>query len=269
VIDPDTASRLRFTATELEEYEACPQKFYLKRVKDIAEYHPTGASLPKELSAADRGTLAHSAMQKLLINQDSSIDEIVKVTFREAGYGLEDLPEAYSSITSMLETFRDSELWPQFQTADELYIEAPFSFGFSSAEQKTDAASVIEGTVDALLIDSNGRTKLVDFKTGQARSEPYEFQLGIYSLATKAWRGMLPEAVYLYFMDSGKHVELPVEKLAEASEARLGKVIDGIIHSKFNRWEEVNCGACGVYWTCAQRTESVATALPAPILPDE
>ncbi|MDA0841717.1 MAG: UvrD-helicase domain-containing protein [Planctomycetota bacterium] len=259
VIDPDTAGRLRFTVTELEEYDACPHKFYLKRVKDIAEYHPTGATLPKELSAADRGTLAHSAMQKLLTTRGRNIDELVKVALREAGYGLDDLPEAYSSITSMLERFRDSELWPQFQAAEELYIEAPFSFGLPSADRQIDGASVVEGTVDALLIDSNGRTKLVDFKTGQARSEPYEFQLGIYSLAIKAWRGMLPEAVYLYFMDSGKHVELQVEQLADASEARLIEVIAGIANTKFERWKDANCGSCGVYWTCSQRTESVPT----------
>jgi ATP-dependent helicase/nuclease subunit A len=269
VIDPDTASRLRFTATELEEYDACPHKFYLKRVKDIAEFHPTGASLPKELSAADRGTLAHNAMQKLLTNQGSSIDDIVKVAFREAGHGLEDLPEAYSSITSMLETFRVSELWPQFKEADELFLEAPFSFSTPGMGEQSDVSFVVEGTVDALLVDGNGRPKLVDFKTGQARSEPYEFQLGIYSLAIKAWRGMLPEAVYLYFMDSGKHVELPVETLSKASEARLRKVIDGIVHSKFKRWEDVNCGACGVYWTCSQRTESVVDSLSALIHPNE
>ena len=259
IINPDVASRLRFTVTELEEYDACPQKFYLKRVKDIAEYHPTGSVLPQELSAADRGTLAHRAMQKLLTNQ-GSIPDAVEVAFREAGHGLDDFPNTFSSVTSMLETFLAAETWSEFREAHELYLETPFSFCPPGVGQP-DQTFVVEGTVDALLVDSEGRAKLVDFKTGQARSEPYTFQLGIYSLGIRAWKGALPESVWLYFMESGRNVELPVKQLASECESRLSEVIEGIIRSEFDRSPDANCGSCGVYWNCTQRNEPAVNSL--------
>jgi ATP-dependent helicase/nuclease subunit A len=282
VFRPDTSRRRRFTVTELEEYDACPHKFYLKRVRDLAEYHWTvpGAlrlGLPEsgsaqrrehasqegalggmelDLSPAERGTIAHRAVQRLLTIRNLPLEVLVKDCLREARIALPTHSRAFEDTCGILRRSQGTELWQRLAAAQRLEVEAPFSFRVATGLAPQTAGVAVEGALDVVASEETGQSLLADFKTGSARPDAYSFQIGLYCLALEATRGQAPGTAALYYLDRGATELLNVADLLAESKQQLVQAVRGILQSEFDRKAQVGCSGCGLFWACDQRIEA-------------
>jgi len=256
VFEPDTSRRHRLTVTELDEYDSCPHRFYLKRVRDLAEYHWTAAGAAGlELSVVERGTLAHRAVQKLLAARDVELEVLVEDCLQEEGIAPAEHADSSRDICKMLSRFQQAELWPRLLGAERVETEVPFSIRVPVEPGEDETGVVVEGAIDVIGTGSDGETVLVDFKTGSGRSEKYGFQIGIYVLAVEAMRGAAPATAALYYLDRGRTELFDVQKLLSETRGKLDRAIRGILEAEFDRPLQVDCSGCGLSWTCEQQTE--------------
>ena len=260
--EPDTKSRQRFTVTELAEYVECPQRFYLKRVRDMSEYH--WARIGKRghtLSAAERGSAAHRALEKLVANPDATLDDLVSGCLREQGLSFATESGVVTDICRMLHICRETEVWPLLAESAHVEMEAPFSFVFKGAseDERLPHEIVIEGAIDAVSHQEDGGLVVIDFKTGVSRPVRYRFQIGVYSLALEAAFGKPPAKAILYYLDSGKVSEIDTAGLIQETRPQLHSAAGGILEGRFDRLNEVDCSGCGVFWCCDQRDDTEKT----------
>jgi CRISPR/Cas system-associated exonuclease Cas4 (RecB family) len=273
---PDTSRRRRFTVTELEEYDACPHKFYLKRVRDLAEYHwtvpgalrlgllepGTGQPAPEDasggveldLSPAERGTIAHRAVRRLLTLRNVPLEVLVQDCLREARIATSTHSQALDDVCGLLRRFQETELRRRLLAAQRLEVEAPFSFRVPAGPSQQGV--VVEGALDVVAGEATGQSLLADFKTGSARPDAYRLQIGLYCLALEATRGQAPATAVLYYLDRGATEPLNVSDLLRESRQRLDGAITGILASEFDREAQVGCSGCGLFWACEQRIQA-------------
>lgn len=107
---------------------------------------------------------------------------------------------------------------------------------------------VLRGQID-LWYERDGELVLVDFKTDRNESpEAYALQLRFYALALERYLGRLPDRAVLFYLRSGRAVEisLSASELAGAVQA-LRELLDAQERMVFPLREGEHCGRCEFY----------------------
>ncbi|MFC5467096.1 helicase-exonuclease AddAB subunit AddA [Cohnella suwonensis] len=211
---PDNPAEERM-AGEATSEDGAPDRlstFRLRRPRFMSE---------KRLTAAERGTAYHLAMQHLPLGPDfrsehvsGLLDGLVerRILSGEQRHGIDD-----ASIAA----FRESALCERMRASAKVWREVPFTLGMDAADAYPKAMPfgsgetvIIQGVIDCLF-DEDGGLVLVDYKTDELRgggakeaAEKHRFQVEKYGEAVERIVGKPLKEAYVYFFDGGQAVRL-------------------------------------------------------------
>ncbi|MCI3919687.1 helicase-exonuclease AddAB subunit AddA [Paenibacillus sp. TRM 82003] len=176
----------------------------------------------KGLTPVERGVAYHAAMQHLPLVDGLTEDDVTRLlsdmTLREL---ITEEQRAAVDAAAIL-GFAHSEPGRRLLEARWVRRELPFSVGLPASEvygmetvgglpldEATAAEKVlVQGVIDCLFEDADGRMIIVDYKTDtlyegrlEALTEQYRLQLAVYSRAVELSLGRRVDEKYLYFFD--------------------------------------------------------------------
>ncbi len=220
----------KLTATELKgrfaDYEAAEEA----ETPEFIEKHQYPASRPcfitskTTLTATERGTALHLAMQYIDYNKCGSADTVAAELKRLREHNFLSAKQADVIHPTKISAFFASELGARILNADKLYREFKFSMlvkagdYFSGDGNGTISAAdddiLFQGVIDCCF-EENGLLYIVDFKTDvvteqtiEAKKDTYDAQLSAYAQAMERMTGLLVKSKILYFFELNKSVEI-------------------------------------------------------------
>ncbi len=214
--------------TALVTYARCPKRFYWSYVRP----------LPRRGSAAARiGTVFHSWLEQQGKGQITLVDP-------EAYDDREPHPDdgRYQHLRSVYAASRFAERVPAF-------TERPFALVIGD--------TVVQGRIDAIFSESDGRWEIVDWKTGRA-PEPEQadtVQLDLYALAAQEIWGKRAEDLRLTFLFLGGDTPVEISLDAEPASsirARLEATIGSISAQRFEPIVGPTCRFCDFRRDCTE-----------------
>lgn len=192
---------------------------YLFQKKSTIIKRPLFVQQTKKLTQAEIGTIVHTIMQHVPqegFEQKEEVDKFLSTLVSNKLLSEEEVNEVESE---KIVSFFKSPIGKRFKIAKRILRELPFTY--SRKDEKGDA-QIIQGIVDCLMEDEEGRWVLLDYKTDKIlpafQAEPalthemknrYEVQLRIYSEAIESILNIqLSEKVlYLYNAEKEIHFE--------------------------------------------------------------
>ncbi|MBU8919845.1 UvrD-helicase domain-containing protein [Bacillus sp. FJAT-29953] len=156
------------------------------------------------------GTVVHDVFEKAVQGYD--VADYIKIALSK--HGLDE--EKETEVTAYLDQFKNSSLWDELRTADEVLTEVPFTFKVVkghplysqiTVDPKDKHPFYVKGVID-LIYKKNNKWTIVDYKTDRAvHEEDYEklrdFYCSQLSFYKGAWEELTKEAVgqqCLYFL---------------------------------------------------------------------
>ncbi|RAP76720.1 UvrD-helicase domain-containing protein [Paenibacillus montanisoli] len=187
--------------------------FRLRRPKFMEE---------KALTAAERGMVSHLVMQHVPLN-----GEVSEKAVRETVASLQErrmlsAQQAAAVDVAGSAAFFQSEVGLRLLRAQWVRRETPFSCTFpasrvypDASEHLSDEPILIQGVIDCLFQDKEGRLILLDYKTDRITlsrwedaAERHRFQLTLYAEAIRSIIGRAIDECYVFFFDGGQAVKL-------------------------------------------------------------
>lgn len=167
-----------------------------------------------DISAAERGTLTHKALQKIGLEK-RSVEE-VSARLKELSAIIPDGKAGHIDAQGIA-AFLDSDIARRARRSPRRLFEAPFCLKLSARElglAGSDESVIVQGVIDMCFIE-DGQWVVVDYKTdkvekGQepAAAEKYREQLNIYARALEAITGMKVKQSVIYLLSAKKSVLL-------------------------------------------------------------
>lgn len=200
-----------------EEEKEKKRKFDWPRPQFLKEQSDT-------LSAAERGTIMHTAMQHFDIHGDTSFAEIQRQLLHMEQDGIL-LPGQKEVIyIKGMQAFADSAIGHRLCHAARVWRELPFSRMLPAKrffpQVKEDGARVFtQGVIDVLFEEDDGGLVLLDYKTDRS-ADPfkalhrYRIQMELYCEAVKEILRRPVKECFLYLLQSGQLVQVPLDKYA-------------------------------------------------------
>lgn len=220
--DAATATPAKVTATQIQgsaEEEAGVFLLRDKTQEGPAPFHrPRFAQERLGLTAAQRGTAVHTAIQGIRMEETASAPSVAQALDRLTREGYLTPQEAQAVSPAMLADFFSGELGRKMRESESLRREFPFSL-LAPAErffsQGTQGETVLlQGVIDCWWEESDGLT-LLDFKTdrvpapyAEERAEKYRGQMEIYAWALEELTGKPVRREILWFLHAGRGVDL-------------------------------------------------------------
>lgn len=166
----------------------------------------------KKLSGAEFGTLMHKVMQSLDLTGDLSAKGIVAQVDSLACREIIEADHVKLVRTDEIAKFFKTALGKRLLAAKEIYREMPFSRPID-AKQFFDADEKIfvQGIIDLLFKDAQGRWVLLDYKTDRDApdiADRYRIQIDLYAAALEALLKIKISEKYLYLLGNGILVEM-------------------------------------------------------------
>ncbi|MEP6638274.1 MAG: ATP-dependent DNA helicase [Chloroflexota bacterium] len=229
---------------QIDDYLTCPQKYKYAHVLRVplAPHHAIvyGAALHKAVQ------LFHHRHAKGHVMSEDELDEVFDSAWSNEGFMSRDHEEArLTAGRAALRRFREAQLQPD--AVIPTYVEREFSFslggdrvrgrwdrvdvvpaeeGSAPAEDSSAAqsADVVSPTLGML---GPERVTITDYKSSDVRDPAKarqrardSLQLQIYAMGYEAMTGRLPDAIALYFLESGLigKVDVDPKRLAKAKE---------------------------------------------------
>ena len=178
--------------------------------------------------SARRGTATHTFMQFCNLEnlkKNGALAELDRLCEREF---LSEADKARVRVDE-IEKFTRSELFSAMLSAKKLYRELRFNVRldashFTEEEERAEALSgekiLVQGVIDCIIIDGEGRIRLVDYKTDRLTPEEladkslaarklldrHSLQLSYYALAIEQMLGKAPDSVEIYSLPLGESV---------------------------------------------------------------
>ena len=247
-------SKRPFSPTSLEQYAACPYRFYLSALVRLQPLEIPGEL--EELGPLEKGTMAHTAHYELLSELRRDGIEITPTTMPEVLRRLhervmsvakavyDDLKPAIERVwldgVNTLEA--DLREWVQRISRDPDWKPVHFelAFGLRGGDaDKRDAKSTpdpvtlneglqVRGSIDLVERSVHGALRATDYKTGRARAEPgniigggRHLQPVLYALVLeKLFPGEpVKEGRLFYTTQIGEFLSVPTELNAQSREA--------------------------------------------------
>jgi ATP-dependent helicase/nuclease subunit A len=187
-----------------------------------------------------RGQVLHWICERL--REPEQVSQLIEQALERVGVAGTPAAEGLAHLAAVqVEAWVKSPLFERLRSG-RVETEKPFSLEIGGL--------LIEGRIDAVGIDAEGRSLLVDYKTNRVSLEEvpseargYELQMGIYGLAARSLGYPVEEAV-LYFLEPGVEHPVPVDPAAvEARVAELGTLLRGTSLEIADYPQ--NLGACG------------------------
>jgi ATP-dependent exoDNAse (exonuclease V) beta subunit len=105
---------------------------------------------------------------------------------------------------------------------------------------------VLRGQID-VFYEQDGRLIVADYKTGREENpEQYALQLRIYALALERYLGRRPDKALLFYLRSGREVEIALDDL-DSAKAAIGRFLDAQQNLRFDLKEGDHCRRCAFY----------------------
>lgn len=215
------------STTSLVTYARCPKRFYWSHVRP----------LPRRSSAASRiGTVFHAWLEQTGKGQLPLLDA-GEFTEREPGID-----------SGRLARLRDVFGQTRFSGVTPARTEQAFALVVGEV--------IIQGRIDAIFEDEDGRWEIVDWKTGRAPQEvgAERVQLDLYALAAQQIWGKRPEDIrltFLYLGDELAHERSFDVEPAEVLRARVLASLTDIADEKFEPSVGGGCHSCDFLRDCA------------------
>jgi putative RecB family exonuclease len=289
VVPPSGATdkRMSLSPSRASDFQTCPLLYRLRHVDRLPE--PPGVE-------SHRGTLVHAVLERLFDlpasgrTLDAALDllqpqwvgmvadadpDLVDLLFgppenfvrKQSGEPL--LPADDNAIESFLAE-AEKRLRTYFTLEDPSRLEP--------AERELEVAAIVagglqlRGFVDRLDRAPDGRTRVVDYKSGKAPREMFEqkamFQLRCYGLALWRAQGVAPTVLQLLYLGDGKVLRYePDEADLFATERKLAALWQAILRAYDNDdWRprpSAMCGYCSFKSSCPEWGGSLSVAEPA------
>lgn len=176
----------------------------------------------RSLSAAEKGTLYHTALQHMPLDGPLDLAGVNAVLDRlvEAGHLSPSDREALDG--RVIAAFFATGLGKRMISAPEVRRELAFTLGLRAGELYPDCAPqaaeelvLLQGIIDCLFLDREGRLVLLDYKTDRTGgrtdrelAERYRVQLRLYERAVQDIWGRKPDELAVYFFDEARLVLL-------------------------------------------------------------
>ncbi len=207
-------SSISYSALAL--YERCGYRFYVERILGLPQTPGPPPQEPAQvtLSATERGTLVHQALQDV----DLRHPQIP--------------PQLNPEIRPLIDAFIASDLRARLAAATDVRREQPFAFQLGH--------TLITGTFDALATEPDGTTLVVDYKTdrlndrspAEIAERDYAAQRLIYALAALKAGAKQVDVVHLFLEDVTRPVSHSFERkdipeLQTALDRRAAPLLNG------------------------------------------
>ncbi|MDQ0255168.1 ATP-dependent helicase/nuclease subunit A [Evansella vedderi] len=179
----------------------------------------------KALTPAEKGTVMHAMMQHISLSELPTKDSIEKKIFMMIQDELLTKEQGEAIDVEKVEAFFHTGIGKRLLSAQWVEREIPFSIGISASKAfstwsgNAEETVLMQGVVDCVFKDANGKNVLLDYKTDtiegrfpggfeEARpilKERYNIQIALYKEALEeSWNTSIDEA-HVFFFD-GAHV---------------------------------------------------------------
>jgi DNA helicase-2/ATP-dependent DNA helicase PcrA len=242
---PRRGDGLKLSASDLDLYLTCPLKYKFARVFGI----------PREPTINQRfGILIHGVLERFHKERDAGegmegglprLMSLFEAGWRRAGFGTSDdelqfRDRAREAMQLYWERERDSE-------AEPMWVERQFDFKIGPHH--------LRGRVDRVDRLPDGGFELIDYKTGERKSESDlqdDLQLALYRLAAReAWDVEASSGSYYYVLDAEKVAVDAAPDDAERVERTVLQVGEGIMSQDFEpRPSPAVCSWCDYRLIC-------------------
>lgn len=234
--------RLSLSASDLSLYLTCPLKYKFARVFGI----------PQEPTINQRfGILIHNVLERFHKDPPAEEDglarlnELFETGWRRTGFGASD--DELQFRDRAREALR--LYWERERVAESEPIWLERKFDFKVGEHH------VRGRVDRVDRLSDGDYELIDYKTGERKTEAElenDLQLALYRLAAReAWEIEAGYGSYYYVLDADKVAAPSKPDDAERVERTVLQVGEGILEQDFEpRPSPAVCGWCDYRLIC-------------------
>lgn len=176
----------------------------------------------RKLSAAETGVLYHTAMQHLPLDGSGPPQNIEGELDRLAEAGFITPSDREVLDAGVIAAFFATDVGRRLALSKEVRRELAFTLGMEAGELYPDCAPeaagelvLLQGIIDCLFEDGNGRLVLLDYKTDRTKdrtdkelAERYRVQLKLYERAVTDIWGRKPDELAVYFFDESRLVRL-------------------------------------------------------------
>jgi len=178
----------------------------------------------RSLTPAERGTAAHLVMQHVPAAGPHGEEDILVLVRSMVERRLLTPAQAEAVDPAAIAAFFAGELGRRLAAARRVMREVPFSRMLPAGRIRPDAADdpsaagepvLIQGVIDCLFEDGEGRLVLVDYKTdriwngdAEAAAERHRFQLELYAESIGEILGRKVDEAHVFFFDAAKAVRI-------------------------------------------------------------
>src|SRR4051812_422989 len=218
---PRRGRGLMLSASDIDTYRICPLKYKFARVFRI----------PQEPTIHQRfGIVLHQVLERFHQQGDRSLEALMDLfhtSWRRSGFGdSDDELQFRDRATHALRAYweRDRE-----SASEAVWFERSFAFKIGP--------HLLRGRVDRVDRHPDGTYKLIDYKTGRAKTEQElkeDVQLSVYQMGARESWGLETSAQSYFYVLTGEKV--PVEHSEEELErvrATVTEIAGGILKQRF------------------------------------
>jgi ATP-dependent exoDNAse (exonuclease V) beta subunit len=250
ISEPPTAARhgaATLSYSALAAYERCGYRFYLERVLGLPPVpapggQPASAAAAGQLSASERGLLAHLLLERLDFRRPVRPGRAALVSAAEQ-LGL---PAAPEEVADLVEAFIASPLLGRLAKATDVRREESFSFLLQTG-------TLITGAFDVVAREPGGGLLVVDYKSdklegadpGRLVQLQYRIQRLIYALAAIRSGAETVEVAHVFLERPREPVVAAFAPRARSElERQIADLAGGVERQEFSVSEEPWAGLC-------------------------
>lgn len=176
----------------------------------------------RKLSAAETGVLYHTAMQHMPLDGTGAPADMEKELDRLAEAGFISPSDRKVLDGRVIASFFATDVGRRLASSKSVRRELAFTLGLEAGELYPDCAPqaagelvLLQGIIDCLFEDGEGRLVLLDYKTDRTKglsdrelAERYRVQLKLYERAVADIWGRKPDELAVYFFDEARLIRL-------------------------------------------------------------
>lgn len=169
-----------------------------------------------KLTGAEAGTAVHAFMQNVDLHEEKNEEQILLFAERLAEREILTKAEQAAINPNKMVPFFSSEIAKRLRNANEVMREFPFTYAL---EDNDGDKQIIQGVVDCLFLEDDGRWVLLDYKTDKVKhfvnneallqqemQKRYQLQLSLYTQAIEAILQVEIKEKVLYLFDINRTV---------------------------------------------------------------